>query len=86
MSAEYSGEPQRDVRLPILMSEEEQKQLEDKTADQFKKFGIESYEDLIDMFEDNEWEILHNTFLITKIMGSGGFGVVLGAIDIADPK
>lgn len=44
--------------------------------------GINSIEDLMDMFEDSERERFHRMFKINKVLGCGGFGVVLSVKDL----
>ena len=50
------------------------------------KLGLQSLEDLVDKFEDQEWEEFLSTYKICKVIGSGGFGVVLSAIDLVKQK
>jgi eukaryotic-like serine/threonine-protein kinase len=46
------------------------------------KIGVDSLEELVDMFEDSEWEQILSMYKIIEVIGSGGFGVVLSAIDL----
>lgn len=46
-----------------------------------QKLGVSGFEDLMEYFEDSEKEKFLALFEITKVLGSGGFGVVVAAID-----
>ena len=52
--------------------------LDDKT----KRAGIiGGVQGIVDLFEDNEWEEFIKKFHLKKVIGSGGFGVVVQAVD-----
>jgi serine/threonine protein kinase len=44
--------------------------------------GIQKLDDLLDYLEDNEHEKFFSMFKIKRVLGSGGFGVVLQAVDV----
>jgi serine/threonine protein kinase len=48
--------------------------------------GINSLDDLMDMFEDDERDKFLKTFKVNKVLGSGGFGVVLSVKDLQNDK
>ena len=47
-----------------------------------KKLGIDNLEEILDYFEDGEREEFVSKYRLNKIVGSGGFGVVVSATDI----
>jgi serine/threonine protein kinase len=47
-----------------------------------EKIGVESLENLADMFHDQEWIQFLSMFKIIDVIGSGGFGVVVSAMDL----
>lgn len=47
-----------------------------------EKIGVESLENLADMFHDQEWVQFLSMFKIIDVIGSGGFGVVVSAMDL----
>jgi serine/threonine protein kinase len=51
-----------------------------------RKIGIDSLESLIEMFDDQEWEQFISMYKVIDVIGSGGFGVVLSALDLKKNK
>jgi serine/threonine protein kinase len=51
-----------------------------------EKIGVESLENLADMFHDQEWVQFLSMFKIIDVIGSGGFGVVVSALDLKHNK
>lgn len=51
-----------------------------------EKLGVDSLDNLINFFDDDEWEHFLSMFKILDVIGSGGFGVVLKALDIKHNK
>lgn len=51
-----------------------------------EKLGIKSIDELVNKFEDDEWERFLTMYKIIDVIGSGGYGVVLAAIDKAHRK
>ena len=47
-----------------------------------EKIGVESLENLEDMFHDQEWVQFLSMFKIIDVIGSGGFGIVVSAMDL----
>ena len=47
-----------------------------------EKIGVESLENLVEMFHDQEWVKFLSMFKIIDVVGSGGFGVVVSAMDL----
>jgi len=47
-----------------------------------EKIGVDSIENLADMFHDQEWVQFLSMFKIIDVIGSGGFGVVVSAKDL----
>ena len=47
-----------------------------------EKIGVDSIENLADMFHDQEWVQFLSMFKIIDVIGSGGFGVVVSAMDL----
>lgn len=51
-----------------------------------EKIGVKSIENLADMFYDQEWIQFLSMFKIIDVIGSGGFGVVVSAMDLKYSK
>ncbi len=49
--------------------------------DAVQKLGINNLEDLLEYFEESEKLKFLSMFQITKVLGTGGFGVVVAAKD-----
>lgn len=47
-----------------------------------EKLGITSVKDFVDTLEDNEYNKFIAKFEIKKLLGCGGFGVVLAVTDL----
>jgi len=63
-------------------SEEKSKKVVKKAKAMKEKIGVESLENLVDMFHDQEWVQFLSVFKIIEVVGSGGFGVVVSAMDL----
>ena len=46
------------------------------------KLGISDLDDLMELFEEDEREKFLGMFRVNKVLGSGGFGVVLSVKDL----
>ena len=45
------------------------------------KLGLQNLDEIVDYFSDNEWKEFLTLYQLIDVVGSGGFGVVLSAID-----
>lgn len=77
----YEEQDQGSGAVDKQKEERKQRSLE---KEGIQKLGAKSLEELIDKFQDREWEEFLSNYQITKVIGSGGFGVVLAAIDNRD--